>query len=153
MVPIEHRRNGLTISTDKSRLDIGLIHEYLSQDSYWATGRSILTVERSLANSICYGLYDGSRQVGFARVVTDSATFAWLCDVFLLDSHRGRGLGKWLVECVVQHPELRDLRIFLLATRDAHGLYERYGGFKPLEEPGRWMIRRVDQPRPAETRW
>jgi GNAT superfamily N-acetyltransferase len=131
----------LRISTDKARLDLGRIHEFLSQQAYWAIGRSYETVARSIASSLCFGLYDGEEQVGFARVVTDYATFAWLCDVFVIDSRRGQGLGKWLVECVVAHPDLADLRRILLATRDAHELYRRYGGFSLLKAPERWMER------------
>ena len=95
-------------------------------------------VRHSLDHSLCFGLYEKSRQVGFARVVTDRATFAWLCDVFILEEYRGRGLSKWLVECVMAHPALQGLRRFLLATRDAHGLYARHG-FTPLEEPTRFL--------------
>src|SRR5262249_2461302 len=95
-------------------------------------------VRRSLENSLCFGLYESGRQIGFARVVTDRATFAWLCDVFVLDEYRGRGLAKWLVECVVGHPALQGLRRFLLATRYPHTLYERYG-FQPLADPTRFL--------------
>jgi GNAT superfamily N-acetyltransferase len=87
-------------------------------------------------------VYAGDQQVGFARVVTDYATFAWLCDVFIIESHRGRALGKWLVECIVSHPELRGLRLFVLATSDAHELYRHYGGFEDLQVPEKWMVRR-----------
>jgi GNAT superfamily N-acetyltransferase len=142
----ERRRDNYTITTDKARLDVGVIHDYLSQISYWAQGRSRQTVERSIGNSLCFGVYEESRQVGFARVVTDSVTFGWLCDVFILPSHQGRGLGKWLVECVTAHPDLQGLKTFLLISRDAHGLYAGYGGFKPLEEPQRWMVRRRSPP-------
>jgi GNAT superfamily N-acetyltransferase len=141
MTDIEHHRDGYSISTDKAKLDVGLVHEYLSERSYWAQGRPLDVVETSIEHSICFGVYDGDRQVGFARVVTDHATFAWLCDVFILESHRGCGLGKWLVECVVAHPDLREFRNFLLATRDAHELYRRYGGFESLEKPEKWMRR------------
>ncbi len=91
-------------------------------------------------------MYDGDRQVGFARVVTDYATFAWLCDVFILESHRGRGLGKWMIECIVACPDLQGLRSFLLATRDAHDLYRGYGGFENLEKPDKWMARTMQRP-------
>jgi len=129
-----------TISTDKQRLDLALVHRYLSQSSYWAQGRPREVVAKSIESSLCFGAYtsDG-RQVGFARVVTDRATIAWLCDVFVLEEHRGRGLGKRLVEAVVSHPDLRHLRRILLATSDAHGLYRGYGGFAPLSHPERWM--------------
>lgn len=142
----ERRRDNYTITTDKARLDVGVIHDYLSQISYWAQGRSRETVERSIENSLCFGVYDGDQQVGFARVVTDSVTFGWLCDVFILPSHQGRGLGKWLVECATAHPDVAGLKNLLLATRDAHGLYANHGGFKPLEEPARWMIKRQNPP-------
>ena len=138
---VEHRRGGYSISTDKSKLDAGLVHEYLSERSYWAQGRPLDVVETSIEHSVCFGVYDGDRQVGFARVVTDYVTFAWLCDVFILESHRGRGLGKWLIECVVAHPDLRGFKSFLLATSDAHELYRRYGGFDSLEKPEKWMRR------------
>ena len=130
-----------SISTDKTRLNIALIHEYLSQRSYWARGRSFDVVRKSIEHSLCFGLYRGDEQVGFARVVTDGATFAWLCDVFILESVRGRGLGKRLVQAVVDHPELQGLRRIMLATQDAHELYQRYGGFTNLQSPDRWMER------------
>jgi GNAT superfamily N-acetyltransferase len=139
---MEYRLNDFTISMDKSRLDIDLIHDYLSNTAYWAAGRSRDTVEKSLANSLCFGVYKGDEQVGFARVVTDFATFGWLCDVFIVEAYQGQGLGKWLVGCVISHPELRTLRYILLATRDAHELYRRYGEFELLEKPERWMARR-----------
>jgi GNAT superfamily N-acetyltransferase len=118
-----------------------VIQAFLSQRAYWARGRALETVRRSIENSLCFGVYDGDQQVGFARVVTDYATFAWVCDVFILETHRGRGLSKWLIETVVAHPDLRGLRRLLLATRDAHELYSRYGGFGPLSAPDRWMER------------
>ena len=132
------RRGDFLVSTDQTLLDLPLIHEFLSNHSYWAAGRPQRVVRRSLANSLCFGLYEGTRQIGLARVVTDRATFAWLCDVFVLAPYRGQGLSKWLLQCVLSHPDLQGLRRFLLATRDAHGLYERYG-FAPLEEPARFL--------------
>lgn len=141
---MEDWQDDYVISTDKTRLDVRLIHDYLSRSSYWATGRPLDVVQRSIENSLCFGLYAGKQQVGFARVVTDHATFAWLCDVFVLESHQGQGLGKWLVRTVVTHPELRNLAIFLLATSDAHELYRRHGGFDGLPRPGKWMVRRHD---------
>ncbi len=131
----------IEISTDRSRLDIAYIHRYLSEECYWSIGRSREIVEKSIANSLCFGVYDGGRQIGFARVVTDSATFAWLCDVFIDAAYRGRGLGKQLVETVIGHPELQGMRNFILATRDAHELYRQYGGFEALAAPDRWMVR------------
>ena len=136
----EAQRDGYTISTDRALLDVPLIHAFLSQRSYWAQGRPLEVVETSLANSLCFGVYEGQQQVGLARVVTDYATFAWLCDVFILESHRGRGLGKWLIETVAAHPALAGRKLVLLATRNAHGLYQRYGGFEPLQDLSRWMI-------------
>jgi GNAT superfamily N-acetyltransferase/uncharacterized damage-inducible protein DinB len=139
VAPHEVARNGeFLVSTDPALLDVTLIHDFLANCSYWAAGRPLEVVRRSLTNSLCFGLYEGKRQVGFARIVTDRATFAWLCDVFVLQEYRGRGLSKWLIGCVVGHPELQGLRRVLLGTRDAHGLYERYG-FTPLADPTRFM--------------
>jgi GNAT superfamily N-acetyltransferase len=132
------RQGDFLISTDPSLLDVPLIHDFLANRSYWATGRPLEVVRRSIDNSLCFGLYERGRQVGFARVVTDRATFAWLCDVVVLEAYRGRGLAKWLIGCVMRHPALQGLRRVLLGTRDAHGLYERYG-FTPLAEPARFM--------------
>ena len=129
------------ISTDRSRLDIAYVHRYLSEECYWSIGRSRAVVEKSIANSLCFGVYDGERQMGFARVVTDYATFAWLCDVFVDAACRGQGIGKWLVETVVAHPEMQGMRNFVLATRDAHELYRQHGGFEALPAPERWMAR------------
>lgn len=130
------------ISTDKNRLDHEFIHKYLSEESYWAQGRSLEIVNQSIENSLCFGVYhkDGS-MTGFARIITDYATFAWLCDVFIVDTYKGNGLGKWLVKTIVEFSELRELKRILLATRDAHGLYNAYGGFQKLQEPERWMER------------
>ena len=139
---VEYQRDGYLISTDRARLDIEFIHEFLSNSAYWAQGRPTAIVQRSIENSLCFGVYKGAQQVGFARVVTDRATFAWLCDLFVVEGHRGQGLGKWLVECIVAHPDLQTLRIFLLATRDAHELYHRHGGFQELPAPDRLMARR-----------
>jgi GNAT superfamily N-acetyltransferase len=134
------QRGDYTISTDQTRLDLYVIHDYLDNNSYWATGRSLETVKRSIENSMNFGLYKHERQVGFARVITDYATFAWLADVFVLDSFRGQGLGKWLVEVILSHPELQQFRRWVLATRDAHELYSRFG-FTELKRPERWMER------------
>jgi GNAT superfamily N-acetyltransferase len=139
---------GYEISADPDRLDLGLIHRFLSTDAYWSVGIPREVVERAVANSLNFGAYQGGEQVGYARVVTDRATFAWLCDVFVVPEHRGTGVSKALMDAVVAHPDLAGLRNFLLATRDAHGLYERYG-FKPLAEPQHWMaIRKQPYPRP-----
>jgi GNAT superfamily N-acetyltransferase len=137
-----YERDGYIIHTDKARLNVPLIHEYLSQVAYWAQGRSLPVVARSIEHSLCFGVYRGEEQVGFARVVTDYATFAWLCDVFVLEPYRGQGLGKWLVQCVVSHPALQGLQRFLLATRDAHELYRQYGDFDAVTAPERLMVRR-----------
>lgn len=136
----EWQRNGYVISTDDSRLDLPLIHEFLATQSYWAQGRQLATVQRALRGSLNFGVYSGSTQVAFARVVSDFATFAWLADVFVLPEYRGRGISKWLVEVIMSHPELQGLRRWVLATRDAHDLYRRFG-FKELDDPGRWMER------------
>ena len=125
------------ISADPARLDLGVIHSFLTE-SYWAKGVTEDTVARSVENSICFGAYKNGKQVGFARAVTDRATFAFLADVFVIESERGNGLGKMLVEAALNHPQLRSLRRWLLATDDAHGLYER-SGFVPLRKPERWM--------------
>ncbi|HEX7973722.1 MAG TPA: GNAT family N-acetyltransferase [Anaerolineales bacterium] len=138
---MEFNRPPYIISTDPARLDQEIIHSYLSSESYWARGRSLDTVRRAIEHSLCFGLYQGEKQAGFARVVTDYATFAWLCDVFVLEPYRGQGLGKWLVECVVSHPDLQAIPRLLLATRDAHKLYREYGEFAPLQAPERWMER------------
>lgn len=128
------------ISTDPLLLDIPSIHAYLSSSAYWAMGRPMEVVQRSIQNSLNFGLYRDARQIGFARVVTDFATFAWLADVFVLPEFRGEGLGKWLIETVVNYPRLAGLRRWILATRDAHGLYGQYG-FTPLSAPQTFMER------------
>jgi GNAT superfamily N-acetyltransferase len=137
----EHAKGGFLVSSDPSRLDVDAIHAYLTR-SYWARGIPRQLVARSLEHSLCFGLYDGTRQVGFARTVTDRATFAYLADVYVLEEYRGRGLGKWLVECVMSHPELEGLRRWVLVTRDAHGLY-RALGWSPLGDPSSYMEIRV----------
>jgi GNAT superfamily N-acetyltransferase len=126
-----------SITTDPAKIDLDAVHAFLSR-SFWAEGIPKDTVARSLANSLCFGLFDGATQVGFARVVTDRATYAYLCDVYVLESYRGHGLGKWLIETVMAHPDLQGLRRFQLVTRDAHGLYSRYGFATPAH-PERHM--------------
>ena len=133
-------REGYVISTDRSRLNIDLIHDFLSKTSYWAIDRARDVVERSIDNSLSFGVYKGNDQVGFARVVTDYATFAWIADVFVLPEHRGQGLSKWLMDVMLSHSQLQGFRRWVLATKDAHGLYEHYG-FIPLHRPERWMER------------
>lgn len=136
------RHGDYEISDDPSRLDHEVVHRWLAEHSYWARGRTRETVDRSLEHSIVFGAYDASgATVGSARVVTDRATFGWLCDVFVVEEHRGRGLGKALVAAVAAHPDLVGLKRFALATRDAHDLYGRHG-FAPLDAPERWMVRR-----------
>jgi GNAT superfamily N-acetyltransferase len=127
------------ISTDRTKLNLDLIHSFLAEKSYWARGVSRTTVARSIENSLAFGVYRDGDQVGFARVVTDYATFAWLADVFVLPGERGSGVGKYLVEFAVTHPEVRGVRRFLLATADAHALYDRFG-FRPLERTERFMV-------------
>jgi GNAT superfamily N-acetyltransferase len=135
----EWRRDGYLISTDPSLLDLETVHGFL-QRSYWAADRPLETVRRSVEHSLNFGLYqdEDGQQAGFARVVTDFATFAWLCDVFIDEAHRGHGLGVWLMETIVGHPRLQGLRLWMLGTRDAHSLYEKVG-FTPLGAPERWM--------------
>lgn len=137
---LESQHHGYTITTDPARLDRDLVHGFLAS-SYWATGVPRDVVERSIEHSIVFGVYRGAAQVGFARVVTDRATFAYLADVFVLPEHRGLGVGGWLVATVLKHPELQGLRRWMLATEDAHGLYERHG-FSGLADPSRFMERR-----------
>lgn len=136
---IEIHKDGYTISTDPSRLDVGTIVDMLMR-AYWAQGRTPERIEKSIANSLVFGIYEGNRQVGLARVVSDYATFAWLCDVFIHEDHRGKGLGKWLMETVHAHPDLHGLRRWILATKDAHGLYQQFG-WTPLTNPERWMLK------------
>jgi GNAT superfamily N-acetyltransferase len=128
-----------TVTCDPSKMDLAVVAEFLAS-SYWAKGIPMATVERSLARSLCFALLDGDRQVGFARVISDHATIAYLGDVFVLPEYRGRGLSKWLMECIIGHPELQGLRRWMLATRDAHGLYEKFG-FTPLKRPEIFMER------------
>jgi GNAT superfamily N-acetyltransferase len=136
----EWERGEYTISTDKKRLDFHTIHDFIANQSYWAQGRSTETMQRALDNSLNFGLYKHNLQIGFARVVTDYATFAWIADVFVLPDYRGRGLSKWLLEVILAHPDLQAFRRWVLATKDAHTLYARFG-FIPLHRPERWMER------------
>jgi GNAT superfamily N-acetyltransferase len=128
----------LSITTDPSRLDLDVIHGFLSRSSYWAAGIPRELVARALRHSTCFGAFDGDEQVGFARVISDHATFAYVCDVFVLESHRGRGVGKELMAAVKSHPDLQGLRRWVLFTRDAHGLYRRFG-FSEARYPDRLM--------------
>lgn len=136
----EWQRGEYEISDDRARLDIEVIHKFLSTESYWAVGRDVSTVQRSIDNSLPFGIYKDKALIGFARVVTDHATFAWLADVFILNEYRGQGLSKWLVEVILAHPELQGFRRWVLATKDAHELYRKYG-FQDLKRPERWMER------------
>jgi GNAT superfamily N-acetyltransferase len=135
----EWTRDGFTISTDPSRIDLRLVHGFLTA-SYWAQGIPLDVVRRSIEHSLCFGLYHEGRQVGFARVITDRATFAYLGDVFVVDGYRGRGLARWLLEVIQAHPDLQGLRRWVLLTRDAHDLYRR-AGWTPLAAPDRYMER------------
>ena len=130
-------KDEFTITTDKSTMDIEVIHGYLSR-SYWAEGVPKQIVQKSIEGSFCFGVFHGNSQVGFARVITDKATFAYLGDVFILEPYRGKGLSKWLMEIIIAHPELQGLRRFCLITRDAHGLYRQFG-FTELTSPENWM--------------
>src|SRR5271170_3107180 len=127
---IEYRKGEFVLSTDRERLDLDVIHGFLTE-CYWAKGISGEIVARSIENSLCFGIYAESRQVGFARVISDFATYAYIADVFVLGAFRGRGLGKWLMECIIQHPQLQGLRRWSLVTGDAHGLYAKSGFTSP----------------------
>ena len=124
---IEVEKAGYLISTNPLKIDISVVHDYLSKESYWAKGVPMAVVQKSIENSLCFGLYFKRKQVGFARLITDRATVAYLGDVFILPEHRGKGLSKWMIETIHAHPELQGLRRWLLATRDAHTLYEQFG--------------------------
>jgi N-acetylglutamate synthase-like GNAT family acetyltransferase len=130
-------KDNYSISTDKTKLDIKTIHEFLSH-SYWAENIPVDTVQRSIEGSLCFGVFDGEKQIGFARMITDKATFAYLADVFIIDAYRGRGLSKWLMEVIMTYSKLQGLRRIMLATRDAHDLYKQYG-FSSLTNTDRWM--------------
>lgn len=131
-------KKGFLISTDKTLLDVVLIHHFLDQLSYWGKGICLETVKTSIENSLCFGVYQHKKQVGFARVITDQATFAYLCDVFILPDYRKAGLSKWLIQTIRGYPSLQNLRRFTLATADAHQLYEQFG-FNRLKNYDRWM--------------
>ena len=131
-------KKGYQITTDNALLNFDLIFKYLSEDSYWAKGLKPEKLKKAIANSICFGVYKLNQQVGFARVVSDKATFAYICDVFILPAFRKQGLSKWLVQTIINHPELQGLRRWSLATADAHGLYSQFG-FMPMTRTDRWM--------------
>lgn len=133
------KRNGeYEIDTDRKRLDLAAIHRFLSKESYWAQNRTMEQTLTAIENSQCFGVFCDKQQVGFARVVTDRATFAYIGDVYIIEEHRGKGLSKWLMKVIVEQPDLQGLRRWVLATRDAHGLYEQFK-FAPLRHPDRWM--------------
>lgn len=133
----EYRKEQFLISTDRAKLDVDSIHAFLSRSFWDSQGISRETVERAIRSSLCFGVYDGQQQIGFARVVTDGATFAYLCDDYILESYRGRGLGKWLMECILSHPDLQGLHRWVVVTRDAR-LYQKVG-FAPLKEPETYL--------------
>jgi GNAT superfamily N-acetyltransferase len=141
-----HEQNDgeILVTTDPARLDVAAIHAFLS-GSYWARGIPREVVERSIRHSLCFGAFEGGRQVGFARVISDRATFAYVSDVFVLESHRGRGIGTRIMDCITSHPELQNLRLWTLFTRDAHGLYRQHG-FSEARYPDRLMERRRESP-------
>lgn len=142
MQPFEVWDGMYHITTDVSKLDVNVIHQYLSQESYWAKGIPKYIVEKSIANSLCFGLFSENELIGFARLITDKATFAYLADVFVLNAYRGKGLGKWLLQSIQSHPELQNLRRWLLTTKDAHGLYEQLGWIRvPDDYVYRFMMR------------
>ena len=144
-MPLESSCEGYLISDDPARLDVAAIHAYLTR-SYWSAGVPREVIERAVRHSLCVGCYTAAgEQVGLVRVVTDRATFAWICDVFVLEAHRGRGLSKAMMRAVMSHPDLRAVRRLTLATRDAHGLYAQFG-FVPVAKPGSQMERRQPQP-------
>lgn len=136
----EWQQGGFVISSDPARLDVERVFRYLAYESYWANGRTRAMIERSIANSLPFGIYKDKQQVGFCRVVTDYATFAWLCDVFVLEPFRGLGLSKWMMQVVTSHPELQGVRRWMLGTKDAQELYRQYG-FTELPPDIWWMQR------------
>jgi GNAT superfamily N-acetyltransferase len=134
---MDFTKDSFYISTEKEKMDIDLIHSFLTR-SYWAEGISKEIIRRSIEGSLCFGVFEYDKQVGFARMITDRATFAYLADVFIIDEYRGLGLSKWLMEVILSHPDLQGLRRMMLATRDAHELYKKFG-FTPLNNVDRWM--------------
>jgi GNAT superfamily N-acetyltransferase len=134
---MEYKRDRFIISDDPARLDVDVICAFLSR-AYWADTRPREVIEKSIQHSLNFGVFDGGRQIGFSRVVTDKAVFAYLCDVFIHEEYRGQALGKWMMECVLSHPDLQGIRRWCLVTRDAHGLYNQFG-FTELADPSRWM--------------
>ncbi len=152
MTQHEWQQGAYTISTDRARLDLALIQRFISEESYWGQGRTLEVVRRSVENSLPFGVYEGARQIGFARVLTDYATFAWVADVFIAKEYRGRGLSKWLMQVILSHAELQGFRRWVLATKDAHELYRRFG-FIELKRPERWMERPDPQMNESPDYW
>ncbi len=138
---MEFKLDEYRISTDKDLLDIDVIHRYLTEEAYWTTGRTREMTEKTIERSLCFGVYHRDQQIGFARVVTDYTIFAYLCDVFILSDFQGQGLGKWLTEVILEVLDEEGVRWTMLATRDAHELYDNYGGFQKLHLPEKWMGR------------
>ena len=137
MEKTEWIKDGYLVSTDKSKIDVETVHHFLSH-SYWAENIPLDIVRKSIENSLCFGMYHEEKLVGFARAISDFATFAYLADVFILPEERGKGLSKWLIGIILEHPQLQGLRRFTLATRDAHSLYAQFG-FSLFDKPERWM--------------
>lgn len=145
MSAYEVKKDDFLISTDKTLLDIGVIHSYLSKESYWAMNIPREVVVKSVAHSLCFGVYHDGKQIGFARLITDQATFAYLADVFILEDHRGKGLSKWLMHSIHAHPELQGLRRWVLGTKDAHGLYEQFGWVRFGEDQLQRFMQKQDR--------
>jgi GNAT superfamily N-acetyltransferase len=138
---MEKEQGSFLISTDKEKLQVDVIHRYLAEEAYWTTGRTRAMTEKTIEHSLCFGVYHLDQQIGFARVVTDYTIFAYLCDVFILSKYQGQGLGKWLTETILQVLDEEGVHWTMLATRDAHELYENYGDFQKLYLPEKWMGR------------
>lgn len=141
----QQSKDDLLISTDPSLIQIESVHNYLTKESYWAEKIPRTTVERAIENSLCFGVYRNIEQIGFARVISDKATFAYLADVFILPFEHGKGLGKWLMQVIHEHPELQGLRRWLLTTKDAHGLYEQFG-WQPITDDLRNRLMTINKP-------
>lgn len=137
---LEVSRNGFVISTDKSRLDIAAMHDFLSKEAYWSLNVPIAIIAKTVENALNFGLYEGEKQIGYAKIISDYATIAYLGDVYVLPEYRGRGLSKWLMETVHSHPQLQGLRRWILLTGDAHGLYRQFG-WTDIAAPEKWMER------------
>ena len=135
---MEYQNKNYLISTEKSKINVALVHNYLCYHSYWAEGIPLEVVQRSIQNSLCFAMYKSDEQIGFARVISDFATYAYLADVFIVPEERGKGLSKWLMRVIMNHPQLQGLRRFVLATKDAHGLYAQFG-FTAYPNPDRLM--------------